>query len=141
MFSKFSEEAQKVLLNAKKEMMALKHPYVGSEHLLLAILSDKEGDVSQKLEEFNINYEMFKKELIKIVGKGNISNNWFLYTPLLKRIIEASTNEGDLILDPFNGSGTTGLAAVILNRKYIGLEQEEEYLELSKRRYEKLRGL
>ena len=57
---------------------------------------------------------------------------------LLKRIIEASTNEGDLILDPFNGSGTTGLAAVMLNRIYIGLEQEEEYLELSKRRYERV---
>ena len=38
MFSKFSEEAQKILLNAKKEMTNLKHPYVGSEHLLLAIL-------------------------------------------------------------------------------------------------------
>ena len=60
---------------------------------------------------------------------------------LLKRIIEASTNEGDLILDPFNGSGTTGVAAVMLNRKYIGLEQEEEYLELSKKRYEKTRGV
>ena len=57
---------------------------------------------------------------------------------LLKRIIEASTNEGDLILDPFNGSGTTGIAAKILNRRYIGLEQEEEYLKLSKRRYERI---
>ena len=59
---------------------------------------------------------------------------------LLKRIIEASTNEGDLILDPFNGSGTTGIAAVMLNRKYIGLEQEEDYLALSKRRYERLKS-
>ena len=57
---------------------------------------------------------------------------------LLKRIIEASTNEGDLILDPFNGSGTTGIAAIMLNRKYIGIEQEQEYLELSKRRYESM---
>ena len=59
---------------------------------------------------------------------------------MLKRIIEASTNEGDLILDPFNGSGTTGIAASMLNRKYIGLEQEEEYLALSKRRYERLKS-
>ena len=59
---------------------------------------------------------------------------------LLKRIIEASTNEGDLILDPFNGSGTTGIAAVMLNRKYIGLEQEQEYLELSKRRWEAMKN-
>ena len=55
---------------------------------------------------------------------------------LLERIIKASTNEGDLILDPFNGSGTTGIAAKKLNRKYIGIEQEEEYLALTKKRYD-----
>lgn len=55
---------------------------------------------------------------------------------LLEKIILASTNEGDLILDPFNGSGTTGIAANKLNRKYIGIEKEKEYLELSKRRHE-----
>ena len=67
MFSKFSEEAQKILLNAKKEMAALKHPYVGSEHLLLAILSDKDGEVTQKINEYGINYDMFKKEVLKIM--------------------------------------------------------------------------
>ncbi len=91
MFSKFSEEAQKVLLNAKKEMSSLKHPYVGSEHLLLAILSNKELEVTQKLKEFNIDYDSYKSEILKIIGKGNISNDWFLYTPLLKRIIENAT--------------------------------------------------
>lgn len=57
---------------------------------------------------------------------------------LLDRIIKASTNEGDLILDPFSGSGTTGVSAIILNRKYIGIEQEKAYLDLSIRRLEKL---
>lgn len=57
---------------------------------------------------------------------------------LLKRIIECSTNEGDIILDPFNGSGTTGIAAKLLGRKYIGIEQNKEYLELTKRRYERV---
>ena len=57
---------------------------------------------------------------------------------LLDRIIKASTNEGDLVLDPFSGSGTTGLVAKMLNRKYIGIEQEEEYLDLSIRRLEKI---
>jgi len=57
---------------------------------------------------------------------------------LLKRIILSSTNEGDLVLDPFNGSGTTGIACVMLNRKYIGIDNVTEYLELSKNRYLKL---
>ena len=56
---------------------------------------------------------------------------------LLERIIKASTCEGDLILDPFSGSGTTGIAAVMLKRRYIGIEQEKEYLDLSIRRIER----
>ena len=55
---------------------------------------------------------------------------------LLERIILASTNEGDLILDPFNGSGTTGLVSVKLNRRYIGIDKELEYCELTKKRLE-----
>ncbi len=55
---------------------------------------------------------------------------------LLKRIIIASTNDNAIILDPFNGGGTTGIAAsVIGNRNYIGMEIEQEFLELSIKRF------
>ena len=57
---------------------------------------------------------------------------------LLRRIVLASTNEGDVILDPFNGSATTGLAAYLYNRKYIGIELEQQYLDLSVKRFEEL---
>jgi len=53
---------------------------------------------------------------------------------LLERIIEASTNEGDVVLDPFCGSSTTGVAAEKLGRKYIGIDYSEEFIELSKKR-------
>ena len=55
---------------------------------------------------------------------------------ILEKIILASTNEGDLILDPFNGSGTTGIVASKLKRKYIGIDKEKEYLDLTIRRKE-----
>lgn len=55
---------------------------------------------------------------------------------LLKRLILASTKEGDLVLDPFCGSSTTGVAALLLNRKYVGIELEDEFLKLSKKRLE-----
>ncbi len=55
---------------------------------------------------------------------------------LLNRIILAATKEGDLVLDPFCGSSTTGVASVLLNRKYVGIDSEEEYMELSKKRIE-----
>lgn len=50
---------------------------------------------------------------------------------LLYRIILASTKEGDTILDPFSGSGTTGIAANLLGRNYIGIEQNRRFCELS----------
>lgn len=53
---------------------------------------------------------------------------------LLERIIEASTNPGAVVLDPFCGSSTTGVAAKMLGRKYIGIDNVEEYIELSVRR-------
>ena len=55
---------------------------------------------------------------------------------LLERIVLASTEPGQLILDPFSGSGTTGVAAARHGRRYVGMEMNEEYLDLSIRRYE-----
>lgn len=59
---------------------------------------------------------------------------------LLERIILSSTNENDLVLDPFCGSSTTGIAAITHNRRYIGIDNEIEYLNLSKRRYNEFKG-
>ena len=57
---------------------------------------------------------------------------------LLARIIQASTEPNAWILDPFNGSGTTGIAANLLTRRYLGLEMEEEFLSISKNRRKEL---
>lgn len=54
--------------------------------------------------------------------------------PLLTRIILANTNPGDWILDPFAGSSTTGIAANLSGRRFLGIEKEKEFVELSKRR-------
>ena len=57
---------------------------------------------------------------------------------LLVRIVMASTNKNDIVLDPFTGSSTTGLAAVMNDRKFLGIDMEKEYLDLSKKRFNKL---
>ena len=116
MFSRFSEEAQKALIYAKQEMNNLRHPYVGSEHLFLAILREKDLDITKTLASYNITYEMFKKELIKVVGVGKTANEWFLYTPLLKRVIEtASIN-----------SKEKGEVEVSVNELFLAILEEGE---------------
>ncbi|MGC9968812.1 MAG: site-specific DNA-methyltransferase [Minisyncoccia bacterium] len=55
---------------------------------------------------------------------------------LLKRIVLASTNKGDLIVDPFTGSSTTGVAANLYGRKFIGIDTEKKFLDLSIKRFE-----
>ena len=57
---------------------------------------------------------------------------------LLNRIILSCTHEGDTILDPFAGSCTTGVAANLLSRKFIGIDMDEKYLELGRKRYEEI---
>lgn len=53
---------------------------------------------------------------------------------LLERIIKSSTKENAVVLDPFTGSSTTGVAAINLGRRFIGIDREKEYLDLSKKR-------
>ena len=57
---------------------------------------------------------------------------------VLARLIQASTQPNAWILDPFSGSATTGIAANLLGRRYLGIEKEEEFLAMSKARREEL---
>lgn len=60
---------------------------------------------------------------------------------LLYRIILSTSNVGDVILDPFMGSGTTGAAAKLLNRKYIGIEKEAKYIKVAEERINKIKSI
>jgi len=59
---------------------------------------------------------------------------------LLRRIVLASTNKGQLVLDPFTGSSTTGLIAHLYGRKFIGVDNEKSYLDLSIKRFNLLKA-
>jgi len=115
MFGNFEENARKVLATAKKEMHDLKHPYVSSEHLLLSILKDK-NEISEKLKNYNLDYKIFKDEVVNLLGIGKKESEWFLYTPLLKRIIE------NAIIDAKDNNGGT----VTINHLFVSLLEEGE---------------
>ncbi len=116
MFQRFDEESKKILKRSKKEMQDLKHPFVGTEHLLLSILSNPNLIITKKLNNEKIYYKNFKEELIKTVGIGNSLNSYFIYTPLLKRVIE------NAILD----SKDDNLYEVNINYIFISLLDEGE---------------
>lgn len=94
MFDNFNLTVSKIFKNAELEMMNLGHPYVGSEHLLLSILKDK-NKVSEYLKKHNIDYDVFHSEIVKIIGKSTKRNDVILYTPLLKRSIENAINDAE----------------------------------------------
>ena len=114
MFGNFNQEARKVLLGAKREMHELSHPYVSSEHLLLSILKTS-NEISDKLKKYGIDYQIFKGEIIKVLGKGSKPSKWFLYTPLLKRILKNS------VIDAKDNN-----EVVSINHLFISLLEEGE---------------
>ena len=137
MFIKFSEEAQKVLKNAKIEMQRLKHSFVGSEHLILSILKSK-NNFSKKLNEYEITYDKFKNELINIMGIGTKINEYLIYTPLLKRVLvnamidTKDNNKDEITIESIFLSlldEGEGVAIRILNKLDINID--ELYLELT----------
>ena len=87
MFGNFSEEARKIIVGAKEEMFNLKHPYVGSEHLLLSILKNN-NSISKKLKSYKITYDKVYDEIVRVIGLGTKESDLFLYTPMLRRIME-----------------------------------------------------
>lgn len=80
--SKYLDEIVKL---AEKEMLKLNHPYVGSEHLILALLHN--SDIKDICASYGLTYQLFKNELIDIIGKSNVKTTTILHTPLLKSII------------------------------------------------------
>ena len=87
MFGKFSEDTQKVLVLAEKEMRELKHDYIGSEHIILAMLKT-DDEIKEKLKKYNVTYKNYKDKLIEIEGIGDNENPLNIYTDLLKRVLE-----------------------------------------------------
>ena len=87
MLGNFNEEAQFILLKSREEMLELNHPYIGTEHLVLAILKN-ENDLSKKLSNYGLTYDTFKTEILTVIGKGSKKSPFYLYTPLLKKVMD-----------------------------------------------------
>jgi site-specific DNA-methyltransferase (adenine-specific) len=124
--------------------------FTASHETLLWARKDPAGKHTFNYQDMK-NGEWHKDDLIKKDGK-QMRSVWSITTPkpnekkfgkhptqkpmaLLERVILASTLPGEVVLDPFTGSSTTGIAAAKHGRKFIGLDLETEFLDLSVKRY------
>lgn len=94
-FDKFTDRARKVLVLAQEEARALHQPYVGTEHVLLALLKEKEGLAAQALDHLGVTYEATLtcvQQLIKGDASTDVSGH-LSFTPRVKRVLENSLRE------------------------------------------------
>ena len=92
----------------------------------------------------NYSGERFPSDVLKVQWRPLFSRT---YHPTQKPVslceyfIKTYSNKGDIILDPFIGSGTTAVAAINTERKYIGFEKDDKYFEVAKNRLDKLTNI
>ena len=94
-FDKFTDKARKVLVLAQDEARGLHQPYVGTEHILLGLIQEKEGLAAQALERLNIKYDAVVqaiRQVVTIDENADVSGH-LSFTPRVKRVLENSLRE------------------------------------------------
>ena len=91
----YTDKFKDILRCAELEKIELNHPYVGTEHLLLSFLKDSDNSFIKKLNNYGLEYDRFKEFLVKYIGIGNKVNNYKLYTPLLRNIVDNASKFSD----------------------------------------------
>ena len=94
-FDKFTDKARKVLVLAQDEARGLHQPYVGTEHILLGLIQEKEGLAAQALERLNIKYDAVVQAIRQVVtiDEGADVSGHLSFTPRVKRVLENSLRE------------------------------------------------
>ena len=94
MFERFTDRARRVVVLAQDEARGLKHNYIGTEHLLLGLISEGEGGAAKALETMGIKGEAVRASVIEIIGEGEKPVEGHIpFTPRAKRVFELSLRE------------------------------------------------
>ena len=94
-FEKFTDKARKVLVLAQDEARALHQPYVGTEHILLGLIQEKDGLAAQALERLGVAYDVVVKGIREVasIDEGADVSGHLSFTPRVKRVLENSLRE------------------------------------------------
>jgi ATP-dependent Clp protease ATP-binding subunit ClpC len=105
-FERFTERARQVVVLAQDEARALKHNYIGTEHILLGLLREEEGLAARVLDSLDITVEEVRQQVARIVGQGDEATSGQIpFTPRAKKVLELALRE-----------------ALSLGHNYIGTE-------------------
>ncbi len=132
MFERFTPQARSVVVGAQEEARALGHGYIGTEHLLLALLSSPDNAATQTLTAMGADRELVRNEILSIVGPGEGAPSGHIpFTPRAKKVLELSLREAlalqhreiaaEHVLLGIVREGE-GLASLILTKHGIELE-------------------
>src|SRR5512136_2732546 len=106
MFERFTERARQVIVLAQEEARALRHNYIGTEHLLLGLLREADGVAARVLGSLEVNLDEVRADVARIVGEGDSeSQGQIPFTPRAKKVLELALRE-----------------ALSLGHNYIGTE-------------------
>ena len=106
MFERFTERARQVVVFAQDEARALKHNYIGTEHLLLGLLREEEGLAARVLWSFDVAIEEVRAQVARLIGQGDeITTGQIPFTPRAKKVLDLSLRD-----------------AMSLGHNYIGTE-------------------
>lgn len=137
MYGRFTERAQKVLKLSQDEAVRLKHINVGTEHILLGLISEDEGIASKALKSLGLDTTMIRVEVEKLIGEGKEPVKSVYYTPRAKSVIELSQDEARKLKHTYIGTEHLllgliregeGVAARVLSNLDVSLNKARQHV-------------
>ncbi|MCL1922911.1 MAG: ATP-dependent Clp protease ATP-binding subunit [Propionibacteriaceae bacterium] len=105
MFERFTDRARRVVILAQDEARAMNHNYVGTEHILLGLISEGEGVAAKALTQLGITLETARSEVEEVIGKGSQAPAGHIpFTSRAKRVLELSLREALQLNHPYIGT-------------------------------------
>ncbi|MGN8647862.1 ATP-dependent protease ATP-binding subunit ClpC [Gracilibacillus sp. HCP3S3_G5_1] len=135
MFGRFTERAQKVLALSQEEAVRLGHNNIGTEHILLGLVSEGEGIAAKALHAIGLGADKIRAEVESLIGKGNEVSQTIHYTPRAKKVIELSMDEARKLGHSYVGTEHIllgliregeGVAARVLNNLGVSLNKARQ---------------
>ncbi|WP_368658268.1 ATP-dependent protease ATP-binding subunit ClpC [Metabacillus halosaccharovorans] len=135
MFGRFTERAQKVLALAQEEAVRLGHNNIGTEHILLGLVSEGEGIAAKALLALGLGPDKIQKEVEGLIGRGQDASQTIHYTPRAKKVIELSMDEARKLGHSYVGTEHIllgliregeGVAARVLNNLGVSLNKARQ---------------